>query len=214
MDSWRDLVARTLRFGYPPRVWVRGAAIRPVPPYAVLGDGVLAAVERELGRDGELAEDALDAAFERFDKTQPQLSEYIEELLERPLDETALALGHFLVIAVWMAFDRSFGPRLGRVTTDALAATIAAVTLEEELRAEHAEEPLDLDDVMAFEQPRVLSFVNEHVDAALEVGEGEAGKDTDVDDVHTVYKAVVIITLALSHAVTPDAGSKVRELLA
>ena len=152
-------------------------------------------------------------AFERFDATQPELSEYIEDLLEKPLDETALALGHFLVIAVWMAFDRSFGVRLGRVTADALAATIAAVKLEEELRAEHAEEPLDLDDVIAIEQPRVLSFVNDHVDAALEVGD-EAGKDTDVDDVHAVYRAVVIITLALSHAVAPDAGAKVRELLA
>lgn len=171
-------------------------------------------MERELARDGELAQDALDAAFERFDRTQPELSEYVEELLESPLDETALALGHFLVIAVWMAFDRSFGPRLSQVTKDALAATIAAVKLEEELRAEHAEEPLDLDDVIAIEQPRVLSFVNEHVDAALEVGEGDNGKDTDVDDVHAVYRAVVIITLALSHAVTPDAGAKVRELFA
>ncbi len=180
----------------------------------MLGEGVLAAVERELGRDGELAQDALDTAFGRFDQTQPELSEYIEDLLEKPLDETALALGHFLVIAVWMAFDRSFGPRLGRVTADALAATIAAVTLEEELRAEHAEEPLDLDDVIAIEQPRVLAFVNEHVDAALEVGDGEAAKDTDVDDVHAVYRAVVIITLALSHSVAPDAGAKVRELLA
>ena len=175
---------------------------------------MLAAVERELGHDGERAQDALDAAFARFDETQPELSVYVEDLLETPLDETALALGHFLTIAVWMAFDRSFGARLGRVTKDALAATIAAVTLEEELRAEHAEEPLDLDDVIAIEQPRVLSFLNEHVDAALEVGDGEAGKDTDVDDVHAVYRAVVIIMLALSHAVAPDAGAKVRELLA
>ena len=175
---------------------------------------MLAAVERELGAEGDHAEDALDAAFERFDETQPALSAYVEELLEKPLDETALALGHFLVIAVWMAFDRSFGQRLGPVTADGLAATIAAVKLEEELRAEHAEEPLDLDDVIAIEQPRVLSFVNEHIDAALEVTDGDAGADTDVDDVHAVYRSVVILTLALSHAVAPDAGAKVRELLA
>lgn len=185
-----------------------------MPPYAVLGDGVLAAVERELAREGEIAQDALDVAFERFDETQPQLSTYVEELLEKPLDETALALGHFLVIAVWMAFDRSFGARLGRVTTEGLSATIAAVKLEEELRAEHAEEPLDLEDVISIEQPRILAFVNEHIDAALEVGEGDAGRDTDVDDVHAVYRAVMILTLALSHAVAPDAGAKVRELLA
>ena len=60
------------------------------------------------------------------------------------------------------------------------------------------------------------TFVNDQrvSSAALEVGEGDNGKDTDVDDVHAVYRAVVIITLALSHAVTPDAGAKVRELFA
>ena len=68
--------------------------------------------------------------------------------------------------------------------------------------------------MVALEQPGVLAFVNEHVDAALEVGEGDG--EVDVDDVHQVYRAVVVLTLALSHAVRPAAGTTGRrdEMLA
>ena len=90
-------------------------------------------------------------------------------MLSRPLDETALALGYFLSIAIWLAFERTFGePRLREVSEDALAATEQAIALEEELRAAHGDEPLDLDDVVSIEQPNVLAFVHEHVDAALD----------------------------------------------
>src|SRR6478735_4236398 len=100
-------------------VWVRGAAIRPVPAYAIVDAFVLEAVERDLAGDGEEAERAeLDAAFERFERTQGPLSERFAEVLSRPLDETALALGYFLTIAVWMAFERTFGQRLGEVSAD------------------------------------------------------------------------------------------------
>ena len=95
----------------------------------------------------------------------------------------------------------------------ALAAAETALKVEEELRAVHSDEPLELEDVMAIEQPAVLAFVNEHVDAALEPQDGAAG-DVDVDDVHTVYRVVLVLTLALSHAVGPAAGSRPRELLA
>jgi len=94
-----------------------------------------------------------------------------------------------------------------------LEASQKALELEEELRASNAHEPLDTDDVMAIEQPGVLAFVNEHVDAALEPSETEA-REVDVDDVHVVYRAVLVLTLALSHAVGPAAGSRPREMLA
>jgi hypothetical protein len=197
-------------------VWVRGAAIRPVPEYAQVGEAVLALVERDLAADTDEARSELDAAFARFEKTQPQLADKVSAVLARPLDETALALGYFLCIAVWLAFERTFGVRLGEVSEDAIAATEDALSLEEELRATHAEEPLDLDDVVALEQPGILSFVHEHVDAALDVSaraEGEAqDKDVDVDDVHTIYRTVLVLTLALSHAVVPASGAQHRNI--
>src|SRR6188472_543817 len=141
-------------------MWVRGAAIRPVPPYAVVGRDVLDNVEDELADGGLGAKSELDDAFERFERTQPALAEQAAQVLARPLDETALALGYFLTIAVWLAFERAFGARLIEVDDQALEAAQSALTLEEELRATHAHEPLELEDVMAIEQPGILAFVN------------------------------------------------------
>jgi hypothetical protein len=196
-------------------MWVRGAAIRPVPSFAVVRRDILDDVEGELA-DGGLygsAKSELDDAFERFERTQPALAQEAAEILGRPLDETALALGYFLTIAVWLAFERSFGTRLAEVSEDARAAAAASLELEEQLRAKHSNEPLDLEDVMAIEQPAVLAFVNEHVDAALEPQEGDT-REVDVDDVHLVYRNVLVQTLALSHAVSGTMGNLSREMLA
>ncbi len=194
--------------------WVRGAAIRPVPRYAVVELPILESIERELAREGEEARVELDEAFHRFETTQPYLAERVSAVLARRLDDTALALGYFLSIAVWLAFERRFSARLALVTDDAMNATEAALALEEELRATHAEEPLDLDDVVAMEQPGVLSFVHGHVEAALEPipleKAGDDRHDVDVDDVHLVYRTILMLTLALSHAVMPDGAHPLR----
>lgn len=194
-------------------MWVRGAAIRPVPPYAVVDREVLDRLEEELAENGPSPRPDLDDAFSRFEQTQPALAQLAAQTLARPLDETALALGYFLTIAVWLGFERAFAARLCEVTDQELEAAQSALDLEEELRASHAHEPLDLDDVMAIEQPGILAFVNEHVEAALDPGDGEP-REVDVDDVHAVYRCVLILTLALSHAVAPATGARPREMLA
>jgi hypothetical protein len=215
-------VAESRTLLYAVLVWVRGAAIRPVPSYAVVRQDVLDRVERDLASDTDQARTDLDEAFGRFERTQQHLADRIGEVLSRPLDDTALALGYFLSIAIWLAFERTFGARLGEVSSDVLCATEDALALEEELRAKHGDEPLDLDDVVSIEQPAVLAFVHEHVDAALDVAaRAEAAnaptedRDIDVDDVHTVYRAILVLTLSLSHAVRPTAGMRgSAELLA
>src|SRR5271154_5246708 len=117
-------------------MWVKGAAIRPVPRYAVIDASTLEKIESELAQDSSGARDDLDASFARFEGAQPQLADALSEALARPLDETALALGSFLAIAPWIAFGRTFGlPRMPEVSEDALAATREAIKLEEELRA-------------------------------------------------------------------------------
>ena len=194
-------------------MWVRGAAIRPVPPYAVVGRDVLDAVEDELAASGVSTKSDLDDAFVRFERTQSELAAHVAQVLARPLDETALALGYFLTIAVWLAFERAFASRLREVAESELEAAEKALELEEELRAAHATEPLDTDDVMAIEQPGILAFINEHVDAALEPTDADT-RDVDVDDVHQVYRTVLVMTLALSHAVSPTSGTRPREMLA
>lgn len=193
-------------------MWVRGAAIRPVPPYAVVSQDVLAAIEHELAESGSGDNPEIEDAFARFERTQPHLAQFAADVLQKPLDETALALGYFLNIVVWLAFERAFGERLAEVSEGQLEAAQAAVSLEEELRATHSEEPLDVDDVMAIEQPAVLSFLNEHVDAALEPT--DEAREVDVDDVHAVYHAALVVTLALSHGVRPAGAERAPELLA
>ena len=192
-------------------MWVRGAAIRPVPRYAVVAASTLDEIERQLADDSPRSRDALDQAFARFESTQPHVADAVSQVLSKPLDETALALGYFLSISVWLAFERTFGEmRLREVSPDALKATDQAIELEEELRAAHGDEPLDLDDVVSIEQPNVLAFVHAHVDAALDPSTAVPGaepRDIDVDDVHAVYRTVVLLTLCLSHAVVPVDGA-------
>lgn len=193
-------------------MWVRRSAIRPVPPYARVPAFALEAVRDGLADDDEEARQQLDEAFERFERTQPTLAAHVAEVLGRPLDETALALGYFLALAVWLAFEQVHGAHIEEVTDDELAATDELLTLDEELRRSDPAEALDSDDVIAMEQPDLLDFIHEHVDATLEAH----AEDVDVDDVHTVYRLVLVEILALSYAVERPRGYPVAktELLA
>jgi hypothetical protein len=202
-------------------MWVRGAAIRPVPRFAVVPRSTLDQIERELADDSPRAQGELDGAFSRFESTQPHLADAISQVLSRPLHQTALALGYFLSISVWLAFERTFGEaRLRQVSTDALDATDQAISLEEELRATFGDAPIHLDDVVSVEQPNVLTFVHEHVEAAFDPASvrGGAVKETRLpaaeaqakpsgktheSDVRAVVRATVLLTLCLSHAVLP-----------
>jgi hypothetical protein len=195
-------------------MWVRGAAIRPVPRFAVVDAATLDRIERELAEESTSARESLDSAFARFESTQPELADAMSQVLSKPLDETALALGYFLTIATWLAFERTFGTaRLREVSLDALRATQEAVKLEEELRAAHGDEPFDLDDIVSIEQPNLFAFVHEHVEAALDPGararESSTEREVDIDDVHAVYSAIVVLGLCLSHAVLPVDGASI-----
>ncbi len=193
-------------------MWVRRTAIRPVPPYARVPTHALDAVRDSLADDDEEARDQLDDAFDRFEKNQPALSSRIGDTLGKPLDETALALGYFLSLAVWLAFEQAHGEHLDEVLGEELVATEELLELDEELRRSDPAEALDSDDVIAMEQPYLVEFVHEHVDATLEAHADEV----DVDDVHTVYRVVLIEILALSYAVQRPSGYPVAktELLA
>jgi len=178
-------------------VWVRRAAIRPVPSYAHLPLRALTEVEEQLGEDDDLARERLDEAFNRFEATQPAMAERISTTLGEPLDETALALGYFLTLSIWLAFDNVFGADLTEVTETALTSVEEALQLDEQLRLADPAEAVDSDDVVAMEQPDTLAFVHEHIDAALEANANEV----DVEDVHSIYHLVLVEVLALSYAV-------------
>lgn len=180
-------------------MWVRRAAISPVPAYAKVASTALERVESELAEENPESQQVLEQAFARFEETQPALSSRIAAILGRPLDETALALGYFLSLAVWMAFERMFAERLGEVKDDDIDATAEAVDLDEELRKNAPDEAVDTDDVVAMEQPDVLEFVRDHIDVALETQDDKSA----VDDVDRIYRMLLVEVLALSGAVKP-----------
>ncbi len=192
-------------------MWVKTAAIRPVPPYALIPANVLEDIEVWLGGgapeadpDGveEVSEHRLNDVFERFEREQPALARRIGDRLTRTRDEVALALGYFLCLSIWLAFDRQFPNRLALVTDTAIRSVDEALRLDEQLRGRDPAEAVDSDDVIAMEQPHLLAFVAGHIDAALEVH----AKEVDVNVVHATYRLVLVEVLALSYAVTPPDG--------
>lgn len=149
--------------------------------------------------DHEHAEARFNEAFERFECEQPVLAERLGGALAKTADEVALALGYFLTLVIWLSFDQSFSGRLGRLDAIELRGVEESLKLDEELRVADPAEPLDSDDVVGMEQPHALQFVQEHVDATLD----EYAAEADVDEVHAIYRLILVEILALSYAVAP-----------
>lgn len=189
-------------------VWVRRAAIRPIAPHAELPSRALDIIEDRLSAndDEDESREQLDLAFARFESTQPALAEHVTEMLDRPLDETALALGYFLTLAIWLAFDHAFGSDLDEVTDTALESVQEALQLDEQIRLSDPAEAVESNDVIAMEQPHALAFIHEQIDEAI----GDNAIDVDVDDVQQIYRLVLIEVLALSYAVRPPANMRVH----
>ena len=117
-------------------MWVRSAAIRPILPKARLSADVLSEVEAWFGADEGHAEARLSETFARFEEAQPHLSAYIGTKLSRSRDEVAMALGYFLTLALWLAFDRAHGAAVDVVDTMALTGVEEALALDEQLRGQ------------------------------------------------------------------------------
>ena len=180
-------------------MWVRSAAIRPVPPYAQLPDEALGAVEQWLGSDEAETEGRLHEAFERFEHSQPALSQRVSRALGRSGDEVALALGYYLSLVIWLGFEQAFAQRLTELSGTEVDGVEQSLKLDEQLRGQDPVEAVDSDDVVAMEQPHAVEFIHEHLEAALEAHAG----NVDVDAVHAMYRVVLIEVLALSYAVRP-----------
>lgn len=188
-------------------MWVRSSAIRPVPSYARVPASALESVRLSLAEDEDEARVQLDEAFDRFEEEQPCLSAHIGDVLNAPLDETVLALGYFLALAVWLAFEQAHG-QLDEVSAESIGATLELLGLDEELRRADPTESLDTDDIVAMEQPHLLEFVYEHVNATLEAN----APHIEVDDIDVIYRVILVEILALSYAVSRPAGYTVGEL--
>ena len=193
-------------------MWVRRAAIRPIPALARIEESVLEALEREVSADLD-AEGAtsqlFDAALERFEQEQPVLFGHLDDALTRTKSEPALGFGYFLILSTYLAFERAFGGSLEEISALNIESVEASLGLDEEIRMADPAEVVESDDVIAMDQPYLLAFIQDHVEAALEAH----ANVVDVDEVHRVYRAVLVEVLCLSYAVQSPGGAS-NEVLA
>jgi hypothetical protein len=190
-------------------VFVRKAAIRPVPEYAVVEDRAVESVEDLLAGDDELQE-VLDRGYRDLDRRQPTLGHWLAGEVSDRKDELVQSLGYFLAVTVFLSFREAFPTRLGTVDGGILQMALDTLEADEELRADDPTEVLDSDDVVAMGQPAVIGFVQHHVQQALEQAEGEI----DLQELDRVYRATLVEVIALSHAVEAPHGSRQAHNLA
>lgn len=194
--------------------WPARAAIRAVPPHAVVSQRSVEAVEAVF-TDADDLEERVDQAFTRIDQRQPALARYLARTLDGIHDDTAQALGHYLGVAVHEAFRHSFGDRIGALDESSFEVARGSLEVDEDLRKGSPDESLESDDVVALGQPHLVAFLRAQIEAALEPDEDGVPADADLDAVHFVYRAMLVVVLALSHAVAPPAGVPVaRRMLA
>ena len=183
-------------------MWVRRSAIRPVPRHARVPESSMAAIEATFSAADGRALQLAQKGYERLSSEQPALSAYLASKLSRSLDETALALGHMLAVAVFIAFEAAAGAALRRLSDEAVAAADLALAADEELRRSDPRDALDSEDIVAIDQPALVAFVNEHIGRTLDQSAGAV----NVDDVDVVFRAILVEIVALSHAVAPPPG--------
>ena len=189
-------------------MFIRKAAIRPVPGYALVDEAAIDSLEGSLGIERDGLQGSLDEGFRMLDRTQPALARYLAEAVSLGGDELVQSLGYFLVVSVYLAFREAFPTRLAQIDESGLAIATDLLTADEALRADDPLEVLDSDDVIALGQPHVLQFVQHHVQEALSQSEA----DVELSELDSVYRTVLVEVLALSAAVEAPRGHVDRAL--
>lgn len=183
-------------------MWVQRSAIRPVPSYARVGRGSLENMRNLLLIEADESPVAFDEMFEEFESRQPVLAEHVGEVLSRPLQDASVALGYFLSVSIWAAFDKTLGTALDPISTDELRLTSELFALDQDLRGQAPNDRLETDDVIAMEQPALVEFVHESIQSTLRAQGGKL----DTSEVGDIYRMLLIEILALSYAVRSPAG--------
>ena len=189
-------------------LFVRKAALRPVPAWAVIDENAISSIEDALGEDTDEGgteselQTALDAAYREMDRLQPVLARFLAEEVAEREDDLAQSVGYFLIVTVHMAFREAFPTRMRAIDEAGLQFAIDTLDADEELRKDDPAEMMESDDVVAMSQPALLHFVQHHLEQALE----QAGETPDLSAFDQIYRAVLVEVVALSHAVAPPDG--------
>ena len=186
-------------------MWTRGAAIKPVPRYAVVSAGLLGQIESHEDWDDE---SGITDRIARLPSRQPHLYADILDRKNARIDDVARSLHHTVTSRLVQIFDKAFPGRMSQVATQDLRAIDESLEVEEEIRAEQPEDLFDLDDVVSREQPAIVAFLRRVLEETLE---SVSDRDVDLDDIHAVYRTLLVYVLALSHAVEAPPGAATKE---
>jgi hypothetical protein len=165
-------------------------------------ESTLAALETRFSAADERARQLARSGHERLKAEQPALAEYLAQSWPPSLDETALALGQMLAVAVFLAFEAFSPSPLELLSAESLGAACLGLDADEELRRSDPTDPLDSEDIIAIEQPALVAFINDHLGRTLE----RHADSVDVDDVALVFRTLLVEIIALSHVVPRPPG--------
>ncbi len=183
-------------------MWVRKSSIRPVPPYARVESSALESVRQTLFTQNASIQDRLDDAYDEFGSKQPIVAAHVGSVLGRPLGEATTALGFFLSLAVWLAFEHAHGGRMRSVSENEMRSTRELFLFDQAMRRQEEAESVETEDVVRMEQPALVDFVHEHMEKTMNM----TTQRVDASEMAAVYRMVLMEILALSYSVVPPFG--------
>jgi hypothetical protein len=171
---------------------IQPGALAAVPSYAAVPAQAVAAVLQRLTGAGSLQQ-PLDVAFRRLESEQPELAGFIAGELSELEQAEAQALGYFLFLLVFMAFDEAFRPRLRRLDGEDLDRALELLVVDGEVRSQTCLAGSYSEDVVAVGQPALMDTIRGEIKAAAE----------RVPEVDPILQALLVEVVALTAAVAP-----------
>lgn len=179
-------------------MFVEPVALQPTPAYARISASVLESVLVRLGGSVGFRERkrALRASFRELERQQPALADYVASEVSELEAARVQALGFYLAVLVFGAFQEAFGPRLARVELTDINRMLALLIADSELRACAALGKTYSEDAIALGQPALVSLLRVEVDRAVHAAPEEAWEAID-----PFYESLLVMVLALTQAV-------------
>jgi len=170
-------------------MWVSPGALTPVPSHATIDETTVASVIKDLLR-GDALRHELDATFRRLELRQPALAELIAGEVAEIESAPGQALGYFLFLTVYRAFEQRFGGRLGPVSHRQLDAALERLVTDSEVRESCAPTTCS-EDVLALGQPALMQLIDR-----------ELRKAENTEELMPAFEALLVELLVLSEAVS------------
>ena len=177
-------------------MFVQSVALEAIPEYARVAPTVLTSVLSRMLADPDALTLALDDGFRAMESRQPCLAEFVSGELAVIDGPKISAVGYFLAVLVYLAFEEAFGDRLGRVQNNDVLQTLDRLVTDGELRSQSTDGASYSEDAIALGQPALIALLRSEVDRALEDAPNTASERIDA-----LYEMLLVELLALTRVV-------------